>query len=133
MEITAEGSKNSRTPTNNSKIASNQKYFDTDLSLSGRWSSIFLARNFFVTTERLVLRDHTQETDFVLDTFVVFTNAFHQPAARVNGDLRVELLFVATDAFDVARSSEEIGEIFDLEVITDIERVERAWKVLLVG
>lgn len=116
---------------------------DTDLSFSGRRASIS-PRNLVVTTERLVLRDYTQETNFVLDTFVVITNGFHEPHARTYGDLRVKVLPIAARAFYVTRRSEEICEIFDLkhgrgfngfiacrckshfEVITDIERVECA-------
>lgn len=105
---------------------------DTDLSFSGRRTAI-LSRYFFVTGERLVLRDNAQEANFVVDTFVVFTNAFHQPAARIYRDLRVECLIVASDAFNIARRSEEVREIFNFKVITDVECVERARKILLVG
>lgn len=116
---------------------------DTDLSLSGRRATIS-PRNFVVTTERFILRDYTQETNFVLDTFVVVTNGFHEPHARIYGDLRVKVLPIAARAFYVARRSEEVCKIFDLkhgrvfngfiacrwksyfEVITDIERVKCA-------
>lgn len=96
------------------------------------------------------MRDNTQESYFVLDTFVVLTNGLHEPNARVDGDLRVKVLVVAADAFDVTRRPEEICEIFDLrrerrneriflhkyssyfEVITDVKRIQRSWKILLI-
>lgn len=91
-----------------------------------------LSRDFFVTTERLVLRDDAQETDFVLDTFVVFTNTFHQPTASVDRDLRVECLLISADTLDVARRPEEVRHIFNLEEIADVKSVECTGQVLLV-
>lgn len=81
---------------------------DTDLSFSGRRATIF-PRNFVVTTQRLVLRDNAQETNFVLDTLIVLTNGFHQPATCVHCNLGVVVLLIASHSFDVARGSEEVG------------------------
>lgn len=53
-----------------------QVELNTDLSFSSRRPSI-IPWYFFVTTKRLILRDYAQETNFVLNTFIVFTDGVH--------------------------------------------------------
>jgi hypothetical protein len=54
------------------------------------------------------LRDNAQETNFILNTFVVLADGLHKPLARIHCDLNVIILVVSTDTFDEAGRSEEI-------------------------